>query len=84
MNIPVATEIPLVLVAVSAATDARAGRWAEVIKRLARLSSMAVSPTAPQGAVQLVVRGEVVALPLKGVIDFAAEEVRLQKEKAAR
>jgi valyl-tRNA synthetase len=82
MNITVATEIPLVLVGVSAATDARAGRWAEVIKRLARLSSMAVSPTSPQGAVQLVVRGEVVALPLAGVIDFVAEEARLEKEMA--
>jgi valyl-tRNA synthetase len=82
MNITVATEIPLVLVGVSAATDARAGRWAEVIKRLARLSSLALAPAVPQGAVQLVVRGEVVALPLKGVIDFAAEEARLEKEKA--
>jgi valyl-tRNA synthetase len=82
MNITMATEIPLVLVGVSAATDARAGRWAEVIKRLARLSSLAVSAIAPQGAVQLVVRGEVVALPLKGVIDFAAEEARLAKELA--
>ena len=34
----------------------------------------------PQGSVQLLVRGEVAALPLKGVIDFAAERVRLQKE----
>jgi valyl-tRNA synthetase len=53
-----------------------------VIKRLARLSSLALAPAVPQGAVQLVVRGEVVALPLKGVIDFAAEEARLEKEKA--
>jgi valyl-tRNA synthetase len=37
---------------------------------------------APQGAVQLIVRGEVVALPLKGVIDFAAEKARLEKEMA--
>ena len=82
MNITMASEIPLVLVGVSATTDARAGRWAEVIKRLARLSSMSVSRTVPQGAVQLVVRGETVALPLKGVIDFAAEEARLKKELA--
>src|SRR5581483_4473340 len=75
----VTAEIPLVLVAVSPATDARAGRWADVIKRLARLSSMSVSP-APPGAVQLVVRGEVAALPLKGVIDFSAERARLEKE----
>jgi valyl-tRNA synthetase len=67
---------------VSAPTDARAGRWAEVIKRLARLSSMSVSSTVPQGAVQFVVRGETMALPLKGVIDFAAEEARLKKELA--
>ena len=31
---------------------------------------------------QLVVRGEVAALPLKGVIDFAAEQARLEKEMA--
>jgi valyl-tRNA synthetase len=34
----------------------------------------------PQGAVQLVVRGEVAALPLKGLIDVAAEKTRLEKE----
>jgi valyl-tRNA synthetase len=32
--------------------------------------------------VQLIVRGEVAALPLAGVIDFAAEETRLRKEIA--
>jgi len=31
---------------------------------------------------QLLVRGEVAALPLKGVIDLAAERARLDKEKA--
>jgi valyl-tRNA synthetase len=30
--------------------------------------------------VQLLVRGEVAALPLKGVIDFSAEKARLDKE----
>ena len=30
---------------------------------------------------QLVVRGETAALPLKGVIDLAAERARLEKEK---
>jgi valyl-tRNA synthetase len=39
-------------------------------------------PSVPAGAVQLVVRGEVAALPLVGVIDFAAEEARLNKELA--
>jgi valyl-tRNA synthetase len=82
MNILAGTAIPLLLVGVSAETDARAGRWGEVIKRLARLSSMSVSTSVPEGAVQLVVRGDTVALPLKGVIDFAAEQTRLEKEIA--
>jgi valyl-tRNA synthetase len=36
----------------------------------------------PKGAAQLVVRGEVAALPLAGVIDLAAERARLNKEIA--
>jgi len=80
MNLTVATELPVVLAGVSPETDARAGRWAEVIRRLARLSSLSVAKVVPPGSIQLVVRGEVVALPLKGVIDFAAEEARLGKE----
>src|SRR5689334_7528392 len=82
MNITMATEVPLVLVGVSPETEARAGRWSDVIKRLARLSRLSMAPSAPAGAVQLVVRGEVAALPLVGVIDFAAEEARLNKELA--
>jgi valyl-tRNA synthetase len=82
MNLTVATELPVVLAGVSPETDARAGRWADVIRRLARLSSLSVARSVPPGSIQLVVRGEVLALPLKGVIDFAAEEARLGKELA--
>jgi valyl-tRNA synthetase len=80
MNITV--EIPVVLVGASAATQDRAGRWEETIRRLARLSSMSIAPNAPPGAVALIVRGEIAALPLAGVIDFAAEKARLEKEMA--
>jgi len=82
MNISPATLLPLALAGVSAETKARAGRWAEFIKRLARLGDITFTDAAPQGAVQLVVRGETAALPLKGVIDLAAERARLQKEIA--
>jgi len=81
MNIAPATEIPLVL-AGSPATQARAGRWGEFVRRLARLSEISFAERAPHGAVQLIVRGEVAALPLKGVIDFSAEKARLEKEMA--
>jgi len=80
MNITSA--IPLVLVTASAATRARASRWAEMMRRLARLSDISFAERAPQGAVQLIVRGEVAALPLKDVIDFTAEKARLEKEMA--
>jgi valyl-tRNA synthetase len=82
MNIPPATLTALVLAGVSAETRDRVPRWSEVIKRMARLSDISFAQHAPEGAVQLLVRGEVAALPLKGVIDLAAEKMRLDKEIA--
>jgi valyl-tRNA synthetase len=78
MNIMPAT--PLLLVSASNETRARADRWADFLKRLARVSEITFGDAVPQGAVQLVVRGEVAALPLKGLIDVAAEKARLEKE----
>src|SRR4051812_41556070 len=80
MNITAA--IPLVLVAASAESRARAERWSEFVKRLARVADISFAETPPQGSVQLLVRGEVTALPLKGVIDLEAERARLGKEMA--
>ena len=80
MNIPPATLTALVLAGASAETKERAPRWTDVIKRMARLSDISFADRAPDGAVQLLVRGEVAALPLKGVIDVAAERTRLDKE----
>src|SRR5499427_2226990 len=78
MNITAA--IPLVLAGAATETKARAVRWAEFIKRLSRVSDISSASAPPQGSVQLVVRGETAALPLKGVIDIAAERARLGKE----
>jgi valyl-tRNA synthetase len=72
--------IPLVLAGASAETQARSQRWAEFIKRLARVSEISSAASAPQGSLQLLVRGEVAALPLIGVIDLDAERARLAKE----
>ena len=78
----VTAQMPLVLAGASAETKARADRWAEFVKRLARISDIASADRPPPGSVQLLIRGEVVALPLRGVIDLAAEHTRLQKEIA--
>ncbi|WP_398481667.1 valine--tRNA ligase [Tardiphaga sp.] len=80
MNIVPATLTPLVLVAASAEMQARAQRWSDVIKRLARIDNITFADKAPEGTVQLIVRGEVAGLPLKGLIDVAAEQARLEKE----
>jgi valyl-tRNA synthetase len=80
MNLTAA--VPLVLAGASKETQGRAERWAEFIKRLARVSEISSAASAPQGSAQLVVRGEVAALPLIGVIDIAAERARLAKELA--
>ncbi|WP_035713864.1 valine--tRNA ligase [Bradyrhizobium genomosp. I (2014)] len=82
MNITPATLTALVLAGASVETRERAPRWTDVIKRMARLSGISFADRAPDGAVQLLVRGEVAALPLKGVIDVAAERTRLDKEIA--
>ncbi|MBN8957237.1 MAG: valine--tRNA ligase [Rhizobiales bacterium] len=82
MNVPAGAQTPLVLVGATAETRARAERWDDMIKRLARAASISFADAAPANAVQLVVRGEVAALPLAGVIDLDAERARLQKEMA--
>jgi len=82
MNITPATLTPLVLAGASAETKERVQRQGDVVKRLARLADISFADRAPEGAVQLLVRGEVAALPLKGVIDLAPEKARLDKELA--
>ncbi len=82
MNVAPATQLPLVLAGVSPQTADRARQWGEFVRRLARVAAISFADRAPPGAVQLVVRGEVAALPLKGVIDLAAESARLRKEMA--
>jgi valyl-tRNA synthetase len=82
MNITPATLTPLVLVGTTAELQARALRWSDTIRRLARLGEVSFADRAPEGSVQLLIRGEVAALPLKGVIDVGAEQARLAKELA--
>jgi valyl-tRNA synthetase len=79
-NVPAGAQIPLVLVASSAGVRERAGRWGDTVKRLARLSGISFADAAPKSSVQLIVRGEVAALPLEGIVDLAAETTRLEKE----
>jgi valyl-tRNA synthetase len=81
VNVPPGAQIPLVVIAPSAAAQARVERWDETIRRLARLSGITVAEAAPRSSVQLIVRGETAALPLEGIVDLNAEIARLAKER---
>ncbi len=79
-NVPAGAQIPLVLVSPSADVKGRADRWGDIVKRLARLLDISFADAAPKSSIQLLIRGEVAALPLEGVIDLDAERARLAKE----
>jgi valyl-tRNA synthetase len=80
MNLTSETE--LLLIGADEALKARATRWDETIRKLARLSRLGFADTAPKSSAQILVRGGVAAMPLEGVIDLDAERARLAKETA--
>jgi len=80
INVPAGSLVPLVLVNTSKATQDRVTTWGDMLKRLARLSDISFGSTAPPQSAQMVIRGEVAALPLAGIIDIDAEKGRLSKE----
>ncbi len=80
MGVPPSTLMPLILIAPSNRAERSASAWSESIKRLARVERIETAEAAPPGALQLVVRGQIVALPLGGVVDLAAERARLDRE----
>ncbi|ATQ67946.1 MULTISPECIES: valine--tRNA ligase [Methylosinus] len=82
LNLAAGAEAPLVLVAAGAEVEARISVWGDTARKLARLSSIGFSDTAPKSSAQLLVRGVLAAIPLEGMIDFAAEKIRLVKETA--
>jgi valyl-tRNA synthetase len=82
MGVPPAALLPLTLVQASDAIAGNARRWAETIKRLARVADVGFADVAPAGSLQIVVRGALAALPVAGILDVAAEQARLAKEIA--
>ncbi|MEQ8284014.1 MAG: class I tRNA ligase family protein, partial [Parvibaculum sp.] len=80
MNVPAGAKLALLIKDASAESLARLERHRDLIQRLARLESTAVATAIPDGALQLVLDEATLILPLKGVIDVAAETARLKKE----
>jgi valyl-tRNA synthetase len=80
MNVNAGAKIPCVIVNAGKEARRRAAQWEAEITRLARLSSLSFEDQVPKSSAQMVLDEATVALPLEGVIDFAAEKMRLSKE----
>ena len=83
MNVPPSAPGPVLLKDASPETLARGRRWMEAIARLARVSDLAaLHGDVPPGSAVAVLNEATIVLPLAGLIDFAAERARLDKELA--
>jgi valyl-tRNA synthetase len=82
MNVPAATQVPLVLVGGHARTRAWLSTYDAAIRRLARVSSIGTADKAPAASAQIITADALACLPLQGIIDFSAEKARLEKEMA--
>ena len=83
MNVPPSVLAPLLLRDASAATMARAGRWAEVIGRMARASRVErLDGDPPAQSAQMGLNEATIVLPLAGLIDLDVERRRLERDCA--
>ncbi|MBL6853280.1 MAG: class I tRNA ligase family protein, partial [Alphaproteobacteria bacterium] len=80
MNVPPASYIPLMLPHADPEIMSRLDRHRDTIRTLARLSSAEYSDVILRNSAQFVLDRQIVALPLAGIIDFAKERARLEKE----
>ena len=82
LNVPPGAKLPLHVHDASVATAARLERNAAAIQRLARIETIDTG-SAQGAAAQIVIDEATFFLPLEGVIDVAAEKVRLAKAAEA-
>jgi valyl-tRNA synthetase len=82
MNVPPGATMPVLLRDATPETLARAARWNDTIRRLARATEVqALNADMPKGSAQAVLDEATVVLPLAGTIDVEAERARLAKER---
>jgi valyl-tRNA synthetase len=80
--VPPSKPSPVLLRDASAEVLDRVGRWIDAVRRLARASDvLPLKGEMPKGSAQALLDETTVVLPLEGLIDVAAERVRLSKER---
>ncbi|MDJ0614974.1 MAG: class I tRNA ligase family protein, partial [Rhizobiaceae bacterium] len=80
MNIKPSAHLKLVIAEAGEGTKARVETQRGALSTLARLDDISFADAAPKNSAQLVVGEATYCLPLEGVIDFAEERARLEKE----
>ncbi|MBC7634710.1 MAG: valine--tRNA ligase [Acetobacteraceae bacterium] len=83
MNIAPSIRTPILLKDATPADIVRAQAWIEPIGRMARATNVeALVGDIPNGAAQILLDNITILLPLAGLIDFAAERTRLERDRA--
>ncbi len=80
MNVPPASRVPLLVKDAHTVAAERLERHREHFIRLARVDRIEPAEIVPVGAIQVVVEGATMILPLGEVVDLARERARLAKE----
>jgi len=81
MNVPPAAQLTMLMRDAAPASQARLQTHLDLIRRLARLDTVAADgTTTPNGAVQLVIDEATIMLPLADVIDVGKERARLTRD----
>ena len=80
LNVPAGSKIGMRLLGANPESQSRVEAHDEVIRRLARLSSVQLDGETPKGSVQAVLDEATIVLPLAGVIDVDEEKQRLSRE----
>ncbi|GBR35790.1 valyl-tRNA synthetase [Acetobacter peroxydans] len=83
MNIPPSLMAPVLFKDASPETLERVNRWADSVRRMARISEITtLEGEIPNGAAQMIVDEATLVLPLEGLIDLSVEKARLTKDLA--
>ncbi len=79
LNVPAGAKVPMLVTQTDADGQAYWDRNGELIKRFARIESLAHADSLPKGCISIGAPGASFALPLADIIDVAAEKARQEK-----
>jgi valyl-tRNA synthetase len=80
MNVPPSARVPLLVRDAEAIAAERLARHRDHFIRLARVDRVEPTTQVPSGAIQIVVEGATLILPLGELVDLEREKARLAKE----